>query len=113
MIYYDLNRSCVNPDQKHYVCWINYRGIWVDFHLEGPELIALDVPPTRNYLGNCISEMPYNLMVPGKYHVNMVWWRENYISHSEKGNLLNKRNTSIQTGLTPPNILLVCLNSKH
>ena len=63
-----------------------------DFHLEGPELIALDVPPTRNYLGNCISEMPYNLMVPGKYHVNMVWWRENYISHSEKGNLLNKRN---------------------
>ena len=63
-----------------------------DFHLEGPELIALDVPPTRNYLGNCISEMPYHLMVPGKYHVNMVWWRENYISHSEKGNLLNKRN---------------------
>ena len=62
-----------------------------DFHLEGPELIALDVPSTsiggvgRTYLGNCVSEMLYNIQIAGKYHVNMVWWRENYISHSENG----------------------------
>jgi hypothetical protein len=57
-----------------------------DFHLEGPELIALDVLVEegdtttinsnsalgRRYVGKCCSEMKFSIKIPGKYHVNMV-----------------------------------------
>ena len=28
--------------------------------------------------------MAYNVTVPGKYHLNMLWYRENYLGANEK-----------------------------
>lgn len=50
--------------------------------LEGPEVRALHPTPSDSH-ANCEYVMPYKLTVPGKYHVNLVWMRENYAAITE------------------------------
>jgi hypothetical protein len=52
------------------------------FSLEGPEVRALHPEMSIGHR-NCEYVLPYKLVVPGKYHVNLVWTRENYLAVAE------------------------------
>ena len=50
-----------------------------EFHLQGPELIAMN----QVYYGKCVTIFHYELQITGRYRVYLVHMRENYMSHSE------------------------------
>ncbi|EKX43972.1 hypothetical protein GUITHDRAFT_110080 [Guillardia theta CCMP2712] len=54
------------------------------FNLQGPELHSLVY--NMRYLGQCRYELPFKVTTPGKYFVNLVWWRENYNGATELSN---------------------------
>ena len=49
--------------------------------LEGPELHSLTV--NLRYRGNCTYDLPFEVRIPGLYHVNLVWYRENFVGARE------------------------------
>lgn len=52
------------------------------FVLEGPEVHSLHPTPSPQNK-RCEYELPFALTTPGKYHVNLVWVRENYLAADE------------------------------
>jgi len=36
-----------------------------------------------HYRGNCVYDMPFEVSIPGLYHLNLVWNRENYVGAKE------------------------------
>eukprot|EP00960_Hanusia_phi_P016072 473058-Hanusia_phi.AAC.4 len=51
------------------------------FNLQGPELHSLVYD--MRHLGRCKYEMPFKVTTPGRYFLNLVWWRENYNGATE------------------------------
>ena len=50
-------------------------------NLEGPEIHSLT--PHLIYKGNCEYHLPFKVYTPGLYHVNLVWYRENFAGARE------------------------------
>jgi hypothetical protein len=49
--------------------------------LEGPELHSLTL--NMQYRGKCVYDLPFHVTIPGMYHLNLVWYRENYVGARE------------------------------
>lgn len=62
-IYDSFVRNFIGPDE-------------FTFSLEGPEIHELISNMT--YLGRCVYLLPFKVETPGRYHINIVWWRENF-----------------------------------
>ena len=54
------------------------------FNLEGPELHNLNL--NMQYRGKCVYDLPFQVTTPGPYHLNLVWYRENYGGATEGAN---------------------------
>eukprot|EP00802_Teleaulax_amphioxeia_P010227 Tamp_10253.p1 GENE.Tamp_10253~~Tamp_10253.p1 ORF type:complete len:581 (+),score=40.33 Tamp_10253:44-1786(+) len=49
--------------------------------LEGPELHSLTL--NLRYRGKCTYDLPFYVSIPGVYHLNLVWYRENFVGARE------------------------------
>jgi hypothetical protein len=56
-------RSYLGPDE-------------MSFTLEGPEII--DLVPNLQYLGSCSYLFEFEVKLPGRYHLNLIWNSENF-----------------------------------